>query len=88
MSDKNKLVSRIKRIQGQLSSVSMSIECDEEVGSVLQTVAASRGALAGLIAEIIEHHVRSDVIPKDGHWNDQHEAAAARLVQIVTTYLK
>ncbi len=88
MTSMAKLLSRIKRIQGQLASVSLSIENEKDVSNVLQTVAASRGAINGLIAEIIENHVLTDVVPKDGNWGTEHESAAKKLNQIVATYLK
>ncbi|MEK6624825.1 MAG: metal/formaldehyde-sensitive transcriptional repressor [Bdellovibrionota bacterium] len=60
--NKTRLLARIKRIQGQLGAVSNSLENGDECYIVLQTLAGARGALQGLIGEIIEGHIREHVV--------------------------
>ncbi len=55
--DKNKLLDRIKRIQGQLNGVEKAVEEERDCGEVLLTLAACRGAMNSLMAEILEGHV-------------------------------
>ena len=59
---KDRLLSRIKRLQGQLGAVANSLENGDECYVVLQTLASTRGALQGLIGEIIEGHIRDHVV--------------------------
>ena len=66
MSDLNqnkKIMNRIKRIQGQTNAIeqnllSENISCIE----VLQQIAAIKGAITGLMNELIELHLREHVL--------------------------
>lgn len=66
MSDLNqnkKIMNRIKRIQGQTNAIeqnllSENISCIE----VLQQIAAVKGAITGLMNELIELHLREHVL--------------------------
>ena len=60
-SNKSQLLARIRRIAGQLSAVERAIDADEGCAIVLQQVAAARGAINGLMDEIIEDHLREHV---------------------------
>ena len=56
--DKEKLLNRVRRIKGQISAIEKALESDQECSKVLQTIAACRGAINGLMAEVLEGHVR------------------------------
>ena len=60
--DKKKLLSRTRRIKGQVEAVERALEGDAECEDILQLVASCRGALNGLMAELIEGHVRFHVL--------------------------
>ena len=87
--DKKKLIARIKRIRGQLGAIERSLEEEtEDCGAILQTIAACRGAINGLMGEVIEGHVRFHIIdPSQKPTSDQKDAAE-ELIGIVKTYLK
>lgn len=55
------LVARVRRISGQLAAVDRALEGGAECASVLQQVAAIRGAVNGLMDELIEAHLREHV---------------------------
>ncbi len=79
-----KLVSRTKKIIGQLESVLRGLESDVHCAEVLQRLAASRGAINSLMGELMEDHIRNHM-PR----NTKSSAEAAEdLVEIVRTYLK
>lgn len=82
---KKKLLNRIRRIQGQLAAVERAIEEEHECSSVLQLVAACRGATNGLMAEILEGHIRTHVVDSDPV---EARRAAEEVIGIVRTYLK
>lgn len=84
--DRNKLLSRVRRIQGQLRAVESLLQEDAECFKVLQTVSASRGALNGLMAEIIDGHLESHVVSA----KNLKEAAQAgeQLREIVRSFWK
>ncbi len=85
---KDKLVLRARRIAGQVKAIEKAIQNDEECGHVLQHLAACRGALNGLMSELVEEHVHFHVLdPKRKPSAGQIEAAE-ELMDIVNTYLK
>ena len=55
------LVARVRRITGQLASVERALSEGPDCASVLQQVAAIRGAVNGLMEEILEAHLREHV---------------------------
>ncbi|AUX90895.1 metal/formaldehyde-sensitive transcriptional repressor [Acinetobacter sp. ACNIH1] len=61
--DDKKILNRIRRLQGQMNAVEQSLQ-NPETGciQVLQQVAAVKGAINGLMNELIETHLREHVI--------------------------
>ena len=55
------LLARVRRISGQLAAVERSIDGEADCASVLQQVAAVRGAINGLMDEILEAHLHEHV---------------------------
>lgn len=71
LKNNKKVLNRISRIQGQLNAIQTSMkELDTPCSEVLQQVAAVRGAVNGLMQELIEEHLRHHVL--DGlHYNEE-----------------
>lgn len=86
--EKKKLLVRLNRIHGQLQSIKEAIEEEKECSQVLQQIAACRGAMGGLLAEIIEGEIRYHVLPKDSRTNSPEMKAAEHLVEVLHRYLK
>jgi len=85
---KEKLVLRTRRIAGQVKAIEKAIQNDVECAAVLQHLAACRGALNGLMSELVEEHILFHVLdPKKKPSSEQVEAAE-QLMDIVNTYLK
>ncbi|HAB43476.1 MAG TPA: transcriptional repressor RcnR to maintain nickel and cobalt homeostasis [Acinetobacter sp.] len=61
--DDKKILTRVRRLQGQMNAVEQSL-LNPETGciQVLQQVAAIKGAINGLMNELIETHLREHVI--------------------------
>jgi DNA-binding FrmR family transcriptional regulator len=85
--EKSKLLARVRRIRGQVEAIERALE--EEVGcaDVLQVIASVRGAINGLMAEVIEDHVRNHVVAVTLHANERAEGAND-LLDVVRAYLK
>ena len=79
--DKNKLLNRIRRIKGQIDAVERSLEEGAECSDILHTIAACRGAIDGLMAEVIEGHIRFHVIDPDHHPTSERAKAAQELIE-------
>jgi DNA-binding FrmR family transcriptional regulator len=85
--EKVKLLARVRRIRGQVEAVERALETEAACAEVLHLLAATRGAMNGLMAEVIEDHVREHVA--SGSLNDAERAEGAReLIDVVRTYLK
>jgi DNA-binding FrmR family transcriptional regulator len=82
--EKLELVSRSKKIIGQMESVLRGLEEDSHCAELLQRLAAARGAINSLMGELMEDHIRNHMPRK----NKSSAEAAEDLVEIVRTYLK
>jgi len=82
--EKLDLVTRTKKVIGQLESVLRGLNDDEQCADVLQRLAAARGAINSLMGELLEDHIRNHMPrrPKSS------EEAADDVIEIVRTYLK
>ena len=78
------LVNRTKKIIGQLESILRALSEDGQCADILQRLAAARGAINGLMAELMEDHIRNHM-PRN---SKSSEEAAKDLIGIVRTYLK
>ena len=86
--EKKKLITRIRRIRGQLEAVEAALNEEKGCAEILNTVAAARGALNGLVAEIIEDHVRYHVLDPDSKPAKKQAEAAEELIEVVRAYVK
>lgn len=86
--DRKKLLNRVRRIRGQIEAVEKVLGGDEDCSAVLQTIAATRGALNGLMAQILEGHIREHVIDPGRKATRGQLDAADELVDVVKAYLK
>ena len=82
--EKLDLVSRTKKIIGQLESTLRAIQEDAHCADVLQRLAAARGATNSLMAELMEDHILNHMPRK----TKSSAEAAEDLIEIVRTYLK
>lgn len=60
-SDPDPLLKRVRRIAGQVAAIERSIEGHDDCGTILHLIAATRGAINGLLDEVIEAHLREHV---------------------------
>ena len=81
---KLELLNRTKKVIGQLESVLRALDADEPCAVALQRLAAARGAINGLMAELMEDHIRNHM-PRN---TKSAGEAADDVIQIVRTYLK
>ncbi|CAM4373768.1 metal/formaldehyde-sensitive transcriptional repressor [Acinetobacter pragensis] len=79
-----KILNRVKRLQGQLKAVELSLQQpNAECIAVLQQAAAIKGAVNGLMNELIETHLRHHVIGADAAVN---EAELAEFMKLLKRY--
>lgn len=86
--DKDKLLLRVRRIRGQVEAIERALAGEHECTDVLQLVAACRGALNGLMAELVEGHIWFHVLDPNRPKDSAQAVAAEELIDIVKAYLK
>ena len=86
--DQQKLLHRAHRIRGQVDGIARLLEAEADCGKVLQQLVAVRGAVQGLMAEILEDHVRYHVVdPRIDPASEQGQATE-ELVELLHSYLR
>ena len=86
--DKQKLILRAKRIQGQVEALVRALSDERACSDVLQLMSAARGAMNSLMAELLEGHIRSHVLDGKQKPTSQQVVAADEVIQMVKSYLK
>ena len=86
--EKQKLLARVRRLRGQVDAIERALEGDLDCEPVLHLIAGARGAMAGLMAEVVEDHVRNHLIDPAAHPGALDAEAAEQLLDVVRTYLK
>lgn len=86
--DRSKMLNRVRRIRGQVIAVEQLLEKEVECERVLHTIAACRGAIDGLLAEVLEDHIRYHVVSPDADPDSEQVQAAEQLVDLLRTYLR
>lgn len=85
--EKAKLLARVRRIRGQIEAVERALEAEAGCAEVLHLLAASRGAMNGLMLEVIDDHVREHVAAPDLSAALRTEGAD-ELLDVIRSYLK
>lgn len=83
--EKLRVLKRVRRIAGQCSALERALEAGADCAPVLQQIAAIRGAVNGLMSEVLEAHIREG-FAQPGRTPD--DAAVRELLTLVRTYLK
>ena len=86
--DREKLLARVRKIRGQLNAVESAISDDDDCSRVLMTLAACRGALNGLMVEILEGHIRFHVVAPDQRPESKRAQATAELIEVLRAYIR
>ena len=85
---KTELLNRVRRISGQVKAIESALNSEQECGAVLQLIASVRGATNGLMAEILEEHIRLHVLGMNDQPDEMRLKGADEVVDVVRTYLK
>lgn len=82
-----KVLNRIRRIRGQVEAIERALKGKSSCYDVLQLIAGVRGAINGLMAEVLEDHIRSRVMDP-ARQPDTRAHATEEIVAVVRSYLK
>jgi len=87
LSNKDRLLARVRRIAGQVAAIEKAIDSEAGCSAILHQVAGVRGAVNGLMDELIEDHVREHVAKPD-LTHEARAAGAEELIAAVRRYAK
>lgn len=85
--DKKKLLTRVRRIKGQAEALERALEQEVDCSAILQQIAAVRGAVNGLMMEVMEGHLREHLGP-DATDPAQRSRDLEQVVGVLRSYLK
>ena len=86
--EKKKLLARIGRIRGQVDAIERALTDEAECERIMHMIAGIRGSVAGLMAEVVEDHIRTHLVDPDRNPGALNAEAADQLIDVVHTYLK
>lgn len=81
------LIARVRRIAGQVSAIERALSAEAGCSEVLHLVAAVRGAVNGLLDEIIAEHLEAHVA-RPGLNDVERAAGAQELLAVIRRYSK
>jgi len=86
--EKSKLLNRVRRIRGQIEAVERALEQEIGCADAMQLIAGARGAINGLMAEVLEDHIRMHVRDPGPNPDSERAQATEELIDVVRAYLK
>jgi DNA-binding FrmR family transcriptional regulator len=86
--ERTKLLNRVRRIRGQVEAIERALEGEKGCAEVMHLVAATRGAMNGFMAEIVENHVRFHVCDPVTDADRERAIGTEELLEVLRTYLK
>ena len=85
--EKKKVLTRVRRIRGQIDALERSLEGDAECRAILQQIAAVRGAANGLMAEVLESRIR-ETFDRNDCYSREVSQSVDDTIELVRAYLK
>ena len=86
--EKKKLLARVGRIRVQVEAIDRALMEEAGCERVMHMIAGVRGGVAGLMAEVVEDHIRTHLVDPEKNPGALNAGAADQLIEVVHTYLK
>ena len=86
--EKSKLLARVRRIRGQVEALERALDAEKGCADILHQIAAARGAINGLMAEVLEEHVRTHIADPAITSDAERTRGADELVDVLRAYIK
>lgn len=84
--DQKKLKTRVSKIQGQVNGLKKMLDEEQECQDVLQQIAAIRGAVNGLMREVIKGHLYEHIVLEED--KQQREMDMDVVLKVLDSYIK
>lgn len=86
--EKQKLLARVRRIKGQVEAIERALDGEVGCEAVMHLIAGARGAMTGLMGEVIEDHVRTHLVDAERFPGALDTEAVDELLDVIRTYVK
>lgn len=84
--DKKKLLTRVRRVAGQVAALERALESDADCTDVLIQIAAAKGAMHGLMMEVLTGHLAEHVVSESSPAKRAQEANT--IIELLKAYAK
>jgi FrmR/RcnR family transcriptional regulator, repressor of frmRAB operon len=84
--DKQKLLNRVRRIRGRVEAIERALDGEAGCAQIMHQIAGCRGAINGLLVEVVEDHIRTHLFVSAKNLEALHAEAAAQSIRVVHCY--
>jgi DNA-binding FrmR family transcriptional regulator len=88
VAEKQKLLNRVRRLRGQIDALERALEAGVGCSEVMRLLTAARGAINGIMAEVVEDHILMHMVDSDRKASRSEQQAADELLDVLRTYIK
>lgn len=85
--ERKKLLIRVRRIKGQVEAMEKALNGEHDCAAVLQQIASIRGAVNGLMSEMLEEHIREH-LGSEAVLPERREQDLDQVISVLRSYLK
>ena len=86
--EKQKLLNRVRRLRGQVDAIERALESENSCNEVMRLLTAARGALNGMMAEVVQDHIQMHMMTANRKPAREEVTAANELVAVLRSYIK
>ena len=86
--EQQKLLNRIRRLGGQVHAIERALEAEAGCAEIMHLLTAARGAINGIMAEVVEDHIQMHMIDGSRKPSRAETEAAAELIDVLRSYIK
>jgi DNA-binding FrmR family transcriptional regulator len=86
--EKQKLLNRVRRLRGQIDAIERALEAEDSCTEVMRLLTAARGALNGMMAEVVEDHIQMHMMAANRKPTRDEIEAADELVDVLRSYIR
>jgi len=86
--EKQKLLNRVRRLRGQVDAIERALEAEDSCTQVMRLLTAARGAMNGMMAEVVEDHIQMHMMEANRKPSREEIEAADELVDVLRSYIK
>lgn len=86
--EKTKLLNRTRRLRGQIEALERTLSEEDDCSKILHQIVAARGAINGLLTQVIEGVIREHLLDEANHTLEAKQHDAEELISALKTYIK